>query len=161
VLIVILYSHAPCMLSRNYFYKYVMLILLISILCYIMWSFIYLKLKCLFYYFIHISWSQCRNNDTWFTALITMVPCGILNCNMYCYNFVTRIHYMGLFLRKLGLMHVRNVSSEISLCSLDMLIRDDTLRCFGIFSFKEVPSYRKSSFGSKCRPWLACADCTG
>jgi len=159
VLLVIIYSHAPFMLTRNYFYTYVMLILSISILFYIMWSLIYLKLKCLFYYFIHISWSQCRNNDTWVTALITMAPCGILN--MHCYNFVTRIHYMGLVLRKLGLMHVRKVSSNISLCSLDRLIRDDTLRFFGIFSFKEVPSYRKSSFGGKCRPWLACADCTG
>ncbi|KAH3814357.1 hypothetical protein DPMN_142853 [Dreissena polymorpha] len=35
---------------------------------------------------------------------------------------------MCRFLKKLGLMHVRKVSSQISLCSLHRLIRDDSFR---------------------------------
>ena len=41
-------------------------------------------------------------------------------------------------LRKLGLMHVRKVSSQISLCSPHRLIRDDTFRLNWIFAKKRL-----------------------
>ena len=74
------------------------------------------------------------------------------------------IHYVGklphvymsrVLGRKRGLMHVRKMSSQISLRSPHRLIRDDTFRFYGIFSFKEVTPHRKSRLGEKCRPWLA------
>ena len=60
-------------------------------------------------------------------------------------------------LRKLGLMHVRKVSSQISLCSPHRLIKNDTFRFNGNLSFKKISAFRKSSLGGKCLPWLACA----
>jgi hypothetical protein len=47
---------------------------------------------------------------------------------------------MSLALEKLGLMHVRKVSSQISLCSTHRLIRRDTFRFNGIFRLQEVSS---------------------
>jgi hypothetical protein len=41
-------------------------------------------------------------------------------------------------LRKLDIMHVRKVSSQISLCSPHRLIRDDTFRLNWIFSKKRL-----------------------
>ncbi|KAH3857003.1 hypothetical protein DPMN_099600 [Dreissena polymorpha] len=46
---------------------------------------------------------------------------------------------LSLVLRKLGLMHVRKVSSEISLCSPHRLFRDDTFRLNLIFSKEGLP----------------------
>ncbi|KAH3788786.1 hypothetical protein DPMN_166934 [Dreissena polymorpha] len=59
---------------------------------------------------------------------------------------------MSRVLRKLGLMLVRKVLSQISLCALLRLIRDDTFRFNGIFRLKEVSFYQKSSLSEKCRP---------
>ena len=53
---------------------------------------------------------------------------------------------------KLGLMHVCKVSSQISLCSLHSLIRDDTFRFFGFFRFNSL------FLDGKCHPWLAHAN---
>ena len=64
----------------------------------------------------------------------------------------TNGYYLSRVLRNLGLMHVRKVSSQISLCRPHNLFRDDTFRFSSIFIFKEVPHYRKSSLGGKCRP---------
>ena len=43
-------------------------------------------------------------------------------------------------LRKLGIMHVCKVSSQISLCNPHRLIWDDTFRIYDIFRLNEVSS---------------------
>ena len=48
--------------------------------------------------------------------------------------------YMDRALWKRGLMHVRKVSSQISLSSPHMLIKDDTFRFYDIFPLKKVSS---------------------
>ena len=73
-------------------------------------------------------------------------------CDDVDYDSMKKRITVSRALRKLGIMHVRKVLSQISLCSPHRLIRDDTFRFYGIFSFKEVPPYRKSSLGGKCRP---------
>ena len=67
---------------------------------------------------------------------------------------------MSCVLRKLGIMHVRKVSSQNSLCSLHRLIRDDTFRLNWIFAKKRLHLNKKCHKSGKCRPWLACVDCT-
>jgi len=68
------------------------------------------------------------------------------------------LHFPSLcrVLRKLGIMLVRKVSSQIS-----RLIRDDTLRLNWIFANKRLHLKEKCHKSGKCCPWLACADCTG
>ena len=57
------------------------------------------------------------------------------------------VEHLSRVLRKLGIMHVRK-----SVVPDKPVQRDDTFRFYGIFSFKEVHPYRKSSLGGKCRP---------
>ena len=64
---------------------------------------------------------------------------------------------LGIALWKGGVRHARKKSSQISLCSPHMLIRNDTFR-FYMFRLKKVSSKKKSNVGGECRPWLACAD---
>ena len=64
-------------------------------------------------------------------------------------------------LRKLGIMLVRKVSSQISLCSPHRLIRVDTFRLNLIFAKMRHYLNEKFHKSGNCRPWLACADCTG
>ena len=52
---------------------------------------------------------------------------------------------MGVALGKQGFMHVRKVSSQITLCSLHRLIMDGTFRFYDILSLKKV-SYKKIQF---------------
>ena len=48
-------------------------------------------------------------------------------------------YVLSLVQRKLGIMLVRKVSSQMSLFSPHRLIREDTLSYYGIFRSKEVP----------------------
>ena len=50
------------------------------------------------------------------------------------------IAYFSRVLRKLGIMLVRKLSSQISLCSPHRLIRDDNFRFYGIFRLNDVSS---------------------
>ena len=65
------------------------------------------------------------------------------------------------FEKKMGIMHVRKGSSQISLCSPHRLIRDDTFRLNWIFAKKKHQFNEKFNKSVNCRPWLACADFTG
>ena len=53
-------------------------------------------------------------------------------------------------LRKLGIMHVRNVSSQISLCSSHRLIRDENFRLNMIFGMKGLPLNEKNNIKADC-----------
>ena len=55
-------------------------------------------------------------------------------------------------LRKLGIMHERKVSSQISLCSPYRLIRDDSFRLNWIFAKKRDFSNETFHKSGNCRP---------
>ena len=55
-------------------------------------------------------------------------------------------------LGKLGSMHVRKVSYQISRCSPHRLIRDNTFRFYGIFPLNKSLLKKKFSLGEKCCP---------
>ena len=57
--------------------------------------------------------------------------------------------WLSLDLRKPGLMQVRKVSSNVSLCSPHRLIRDVAFNLYRIVRVKEVSSKRKSSLGGE------------
>jgi len=64
----------------------------------------------------------------------------------------TNGYYLCRVLRKLGIMHVRKVSSQISLLSSHRLIRDDTFRQKLIFAKKGLHFNKKCHKSGKCRP---------
>ena len=67
------------------------------------------------------------------------------------FEFVAK---MWRVLRKLGKMLVRKVSSQISLCSLHRLTRDDTFCLNWIFAKKRHHLNEKFHKSGNCRPWL-------
>ena len=73
----------------------------------------------------------------------------------------TIIYHMSLVLIKLGLIQVRKVSSQISLCSLYMPIRDDAFRLNSVFAKERRPLNKNFHKNGNCRTGLAYVDCTG
>ena len=70
----------------------------------------------------------------------------------YLYDGTARCLNMCRVLRKLGIMHVRKVSSQISLCSPHRLIRDDTFRLNWIFAKKRHHLNEKFHKSGNCHP---------